>query len=237
MWILKRPVDAVLVAILFISIVAVLLGLEDPFFRNELSRWINFPEWLRPQSWLKLSYDLGVGSLVSLFFYWLVVRIPEREKRKRIKRSFANHYREFKEDCIQVMLTVADGSYEYGFHETLVDHKKFRAYFEQKVSSSQDRWDAFHNNLDHDQLQSLLRYMEIFRDEIQFVLVSIDIRNDKPFEFLKRFSNAIALRKGMTLDYDSTKSFGNFLWEIFAGFSLVKGPLEHDIVTAMISEM
>jgi hypothetical protein len=76
--------------------------------RNALFRRANFPEWLHPQSWLKLLYDLGVGSLVSPFFYWLVVRIPEREKRKRIKRSFAN---------------VADGSYEYGFHETLVDHK------------------------------------------------------------------------------------------------------------------
>ena len=237
MRILKRPVDAVLVAILFVSIVAVLLGLEDPFFRNALFRRVNFPEWLYPQSWLKLLYDLGVGSFVSLFFYWLVVRIPEREKRKRIKRSFANHYREFKEDCIQLMLSVADGSFEYGFHETLIDHKKFRAYFEQKVSTSQDRWDAFHNNLDGDQLQSLLRYMEIFRDEIQFVLGSIDIPNDKPFVFLKRFSNAIALRKGTTLDYDSRKSFGNFLWEIFAGFSPVKGPLERDIVTVMISEM
>src|SRR3981189_1105778 len=105
MWILKRPVDAGLVAILFMSIVAVLLGLglEDPFSRNALFRRVNFPEWLHPQSWLKLSYDLGVGSLVSLFFYWLVVRIPEREKRKRIKRSFAKHYQEFKEDCIQVM--------------------------------------------------------------------------------------------------------------------------------------
>jgi hypothetical protein len=52
--------------------------------------------------------------------------------------------------------------------------------------------------------------MEVFRDEIQFVLSSIDVSGDKPFEFLKRFSNAIALRKGTTLNYDSTNSFGNF---------------------------
>lgn len=111
MRILKRPVDAVLAAIFLLSIVAVLLGSEDPFFRNALFRRASFPERPHLQSWLKLLYDLGVGSLVSLFFYWLVVRIPEREKRNRIKRSFANHYREFKEDCIQVMLTVADGSW------------------------------------------------------------------------------------------------------------------------------
>ena len=135
------------------------------------------------------------------------------------------------------MLTVVDGTYAYGFQETLVDHKEFRIYFKQKISSSQDRWDAFHNNIDENQYQLIIKYMEIFRDEIQFVLANIDIRDDKLFEFLKRFSNAIALKKGITLDYNSIEGLGNFLWELFAGFSLVSGPLDDDIVQVMIDEM
>ncbi|MFZ1964723.1 MAG: hypothetical protein WAU78_14875 [Roseiarcus sp.] len=226
--------DVVLVAIFLLSVALVLLAQEDPFVRNALFGRAHYPEWLHAHALRKLFYDIGIGSLISLIFYALVVRLPERQKRNRLKKSFANYYREFREDCIQVMLMVADGTFEWGFHKTLVDQDKFRAYFREKLSPSEDRWDAFLNKIDDNQLQSLLTYMEILRDEISFVLASIDIADSEPFEFLKRLSNAITLRKNTTLGYDSTESFGNFLWDVFAGYSVATGPRERDIIAEMI---
>ena len=76
--------------------------------------------------------------------------------------------------------------------------------------------------------------MEIFREEIQFFLNNVDIPSEKPFEFLTRLSTAIYSMQDKTLDYDDTKSFGGFLWQIFAGFDLISGYRERDIIQEMI---
>jgi hypothetical protein len=37
-----------------------------------------------------------------------------------------------------------------------------------------------------------------------------------------------------TLGYDDTKSLGNFLWSLFAGFDFITGYRERDIIQDMI---
>ena len=76
--------------------------------------------------------------------------------------------------------------------------------------------------------------MEIFRGQIQFILNNVDIPSEKPFEFLKRLSVAVYSMQDKTLDYDDTKSFGRFLWEVFAGFDFITGYRERDIIQEMI---
>ncbi len=216
------------------SAALVVLGQDDPFVRRELFSQPDLPAWLHAHAWRKVLYDLGVGSFLSILFYGLMVRLPEHRKRQRIKKSFAKRYRFFKEDCIAEILSVADGSFEWGFHASLIDQEQFRAYFQQKVSPSQDRWDAFLNNLQASSLEILITQLEILRDEILFVLTSIDIDDDESFDFFKRLPSVIALRKKTTLGYDDTKSFGNFLWEMFAGFSFVSGYRKGDLIAYMI---
>jgi hypothetical protein len=234
MRVLKSPLDVALIVIAVLSLAAILLAREDSFLRDALCLRVRCVAWSHAHAWLETFYGLGVGSFISLIFYGLVVRLPEHQKRQRINKSFARYYQEFKEDCIVTMLTVADGTFEWGLHETLVDQEKFREYFHDKVSSSQDRWDAFHNKLDDYNLQELITNMEILRGEIAFVLMSIDTPDEKPFEFLKRLSSIIVQMKNTKLDYDSTKRLGNFLWDVFAGFSLVSGYRQHDIIAEMI---
>jgi hypothetical protein len=76
--------------------------------------------------------------------------------------------------------------------------------------------------------------MEIFRDEMLFVLNNTDVPDEEPFEFFKRLSNAIYLMKNATLDYDSTKSLCGFLWTVFAGWNWVSGYRERDVIEEMI---
>ena len=70
--------------------------------------------------------------------------------------------------------------------------------------------------------------MEIFRDELTFVLNNTDIPKDEPFEFMKRLSNAIYSMKDVTLGYDEIKPLARFLWSVFAGYR------KEDIVKKMI---
>ena len=237
MSILRRPLDLSLVALFVVSAASILVAHEDPFARDWLCANVPCFELPHPKFWYKVIYDLAVASVTSLFFYWLVVRLPAYQRRQRIKRSLAARYRQFKEDCISVMLGVADGSYEGDLVETLVDQHKFRAYFKEKVSASETRFDAFLNKLDQGSLRELMTFLEILRDEIVLVLGTTDIPSDEPFEFLKRLSAAIRSLRGTTLDYDETKPLERFIWEVFAGWDWIAGYRKRDIVQEMIDSM
>ena len=79
--------------------------------------------------------------------------------------------------------------------------------------------------------------MEMFRNELIFVLNNTDIPKDEPFEFLKRLSRLIYSLKDVTPGYDEMKPLERFLWDVFAGFDLITGYRKDDIVKRMISEI
>ena len=72
------------------------------------------PGWLRGtpvEPWLSQFstgnqniHDIAVGVIVSLFIYFLVVWLPERDKRTRVRRNLQLQYDSFKEGCIRVFL-------------------------------------------------------------------------------------------------------------------------------------
>lgn len=231
----KRITDLMLFAIFLLSVAALFLAHEDPFARDALCASIGFcPAMANAKAWNKIFYDLAVGALISLLFYGLIVRFPDYQKRLRMKKNLANQYKNFQEDCIAIMLMVADGTFEWGFHQTLIEQDKFKLYFKEAVAPGQDRWDAFANKIDAYHLKELIKKMEIFRDQISFVLNNVDIPGDEPFEFLNRLSTAIYSRQDTTLGYDETKSFCSFLWSVFAGWDAITGYRKEDIVRKMI---
>ena len=83
-------------------------------------------------------------------------------------------------------------------------------------------------------LDELLTYLEILRGEILFAMSVIDIDDTRVIAFLKRLSNTIVKMRKTTRDYDLMKSFGNFMWEIFAGWNFVTGYQARDFFQDMI---
>jgi hypothetical protein len=227
--------DIILITIFVLSVAALFLAHEDPFARDALCAYTGFcPVMPNAKAWNKIFYDLAVGALVTLLFYFLVVRLPDYQRRQRLKRGLERHYRDFRKDCIGIMLSVADRGYSGGVPETLIEQDKFRDYFKEKVAPDRERWDEFLNKLDDYSLRELLTRMEIFRDELTFVLNNTDIPKDEPFEFMKRLSNAIYSMKDVTLGYDETKPLARFLWSVFAGWDQITGYRKEDIVKKMI---
>ena len=221
-----------------LCVAALFLAHEDPFARKIVYAYTGFrPVVPNAKAWYKIFYDGAVGALVTLFFYLLVVRWPDCQKRRRLKKGLARQYRIFKEECIGIMLMVADGSYSGDVPERLMEREEFRAYFTEKVTLDRDRWDEFLNNLDERYLRELIMNMEIFRDEIAFILNNTDIPKDEPFEFLKRLSTAIYSMKGVTLDYDELKPFARFFWSIFTGWDPISGAPNEDIIKKTIDDI
>jgi hypothetical protein len=104
-----RGLDVLLALVAIVSATAVLLSHEDPFVRIAACNYTGLcSTFAHAKAWYKVIYDLGIGALVSLAFYFLVVRLPEYQRRQRLKRSLELHYRAFRLNCIEIMLSVAD---------------------------------------------------------------------------------------------------------------------------------
>ena len=213
----------------------VLLAHEEPFARKIVYAYTGWrPVMANAKAYYKIIYDLSVGAMITLIFFFLVVWIPDYQRRQRLKKSLEIHYKDFRKDCIQIMLLVADGSYSVDVPETLMEQDKFRDYFHEKVATDRERWHELWNNFNAAHLRELAMYMGIFRDQISFVLNNTDIPKNEPFEFLKRLSIAISSMKGVTLDYDELKPYARFLWSLFTGWDFSTGYPKEDVVKKMI---
>jgi hypothetical protein len=155
-----------LVVIIILSLLGVLLDSEDPIAREVVCAHTGVCPVPHAKALEKIAYELSIGALISLIFYGLLVWWPEYDRRRRLRRSLERHYRDFRSDCIEIMLMVADGSLEGDLAETLMDQKKFRSYFEESVAHDRNRWHDFQNNIDEYYLRQLLINMEILRVEI-----------------------------------------------------------------------
>lgn len=222
MKLLRRWPTILLFLIFVVSLAAVLLAHEDPFLRSPFCATMQVcPSMGNAAAWNKIAYDLGIGGLTSLLFYLLLVWLPNSRRRRRVKRGFVLRYRNFKYDVISLIIGLVEGSYGSDEVEALFDQERFREYFKEPVSSSQSRWNRFANRLTErpDMLVELLTIFEAFRDEIRFVVETLDIEDPETFEFFKRLSAALHSRKTTTVEYDDIKSLLRFLWELFSGWS------------------
>ena len=110
------------------------------------------PGWLRGtrlEPWLsqfrtgnQVIHDIAVGIIVSLFIYWLVVSLPECQKRKRVRRNLQLQYESFKEGCVTVFLNALGQPCDSALIERLKDKGQFKHFFREPFSLEQTRWDA-----------------------------------------------------------------------------------------------
>ena len=183
-------------------------------------------------------YSLSLGVAVSAIFYVAVVWVPAHERRTRIHRNLQRHYTAFRSACIMTFL-MASRSQEYRPQEMLLDQEEFRRYFHIEVSPGQTRWHAVMNALNGNQylLRDIQHELETLREEILFALSNIDVHDEEVFAFLKRLSHAIHRLKDIQPEYDDIKQIGGFLWEMFAGWSVIEGYRKSDIVQSMINRI
>src|SRR5690606_23743415 len=78
-----------------------------------------------------IVFSLSIGYLVTVFFWVLVVYMPERQRRRVLRDNLNQRYQEFKEEVIQTLLWASVGGHDSRTPRELTDHKKFKAFFDQ----------------------------------------------------------------------------------------------------------
>ena len=177
-----------------------------------------------------IIFNLSIGFLVSVIFYLLVVWFPNRQRRNLIKRNFEEQYKMFKRDTIKIFLSILELGNDFDLPSKLSDVKEFRDYFK-------NRWGGVLNGLDEYHLKDLLVTLEIFRNEVSYVLNNVNISDPEVFALLKRLSQAVYSLKNSSFKDDEIKEFEHFVWQLFGGFSLAEGCKDHDIIKIMINKI
>lgn len=185
-----------------------------------------------------IVFNLSIGYLVSLLFWFLVVHLPDRQRRKVFRNSLTRSYQSFKEDIVQTLVWASGESHDTAFVAELAsDPVKFRRFFDENGNA---RWYAALNGLQRsdERLSEIALALELLSAEASYVLSSLPIQDERVHTFLKLLTENIRrLRRYEDDRYDQVKYLGNFIWSILARWSIVEGQLQEDAMQSVIDRL
>ncbi|WP_105382430.1 hypothetical protein [Neorhizobium alkalisoli] len=234
---MHKFVGLALPLVFLMGVTAVALANPDPFARDLLCSGLSI--CFRTQNaafWNNVIYEIGLGSAVSVAFYWLLVKVPEFEKRRRLREYLLSSYKSFRRDVtFQFLFASGYGSVDPDFVEELLPQKAFRKHFKQPSTKVYgDRWHDVANGLQSQHRRDLFVVMSILRDDVVYVLNNTDVADQRSFEFLHRLTKAIASHDPRYDDYDDDKALLRLFWSLMAGWNLVTGYEEEDQIQRII---
>lgn len=184
-----------------------------------------------------IAFNLSVGYLVSVFFWLLVVFLPERSRRRLLRENLNRAYQHFKESVLQILLWSSIGTHDSRLPKELCDHRKFIEYFGADQSKP---WYAVLNGLQGSELrrQELVLELEVFSDEVAYVLNNVNIHDERVHRLFKVLKeNIYRLNHSQADTYDHVKDLGRFLWGVFARWNFVDGQRETDVIQETIERL
>ena len=198
--------------------------------------------WLEPVltkfSWPNsIAFGLSMGFLVSTFFWYFVVYLPERARRRILRENLRRSYKWFREGVIKILLWSSDEGANSEEIERLSDYREFREYFREDQSR---RWYAVLNGLQNNELRlaEMLQELEMFATEIDYALNSVMIEDQRIHDVLKLLKINIYRLNNWDADrYDLIKSLGGFLWGVFAQWDFALGEVDNDIIQDTIERL
>lgn len=182
----------------------------------------------------QITFDIAVGVIVSLFIYVLVVRLPAWQKKNRLKAHLLRRYDDLKEQCLMHFLWACNEPAESTLIDRLKSQEEFKTFFKERVSQDKDRWHAVVNGLTDDYVQSLVRELDLFRGELEYALSTVEVADEKVFSLLRNLTQLLQRSRHWSDREDQLKPLSQFMWSMFAGWSLVSGYTGRDHVNEMI---
>lgn len=230
----RNALDLLLWGLFVASAVLMLKSSSDP--RPDFIKGTAIEALLKPfPTGNQITFDITVGVIVSLFVYLLVVRLPEWQKKGRLKAHLLRRYDDLKGQCLMHFLWACHQPAESTLIDQLKGQKEFRDFFKELIAPDQDRWHAVLNGLTDEYVRSIVRELDSFRGEIDFVLTSVDVSDEKAFRLLRNLTEVLHRSQHWSDREDQLKPLSQFMWSVFAGWSIISGYTDRDAIQDMIS--
>ncbi len=185
----------------------------------------------------QIIFNLSVGVLSAIGMFYLLIRLPEHERKNRVKRHLQFSYESFKRSVVQIFVGAIQGSYDSKTVDQLMDQKTFRDFFKEPYVPGQDKWHGVANKMNDFLLHQIVLETEVLFNEFQYALSVIDIRDPEVYSFMKHMSVALYRAKNWSADYDGIKEVLKFFWCIFTGWDWVDGYTEREYIPEYIPDM
>jgi hypothetical protein len=237
---MQKLFDWFLLVVFGASLLCIVLANPEPLARDALCAQIGVCSYsLHAAFWNNLIYEVSLGAGVSIAFYWLLVKVPEAAKRKRLRRYLLASYKSFRTDSTyQFLFASGLNSVSPDLVEELASHKEFRGYFKQPSTKVRgDRWHDVANGLEPHQRRELFLAMSMLRDDVLYILNNTDIADQESFDFLHRLTKALASHDPRSEDYDEDKMLLGFFWSLMAGWNPIKGYESEDPISRIIQRI
>lgn len=184
------------------------------------------------------------GGMISFLFYFLVVIVPENRKRTIIKSNLSKIYRDIKRDILWqiVSASIKGGRSDLTTNVDEVDKlmglDAFKAAFARGREADEGFY-AFENQMsgDTNEFREIILSFQVLSRQIEYVLHNYPIKDQKIFDFFKRLEAFLLRMHHLKPGYDESKTLCRFIYEIFAGFSIIDGYRGYDIIEKMIQDI
>jgi hypothetical protein len=225
----------------------ILLWLAINFFAICVAVFVELSDIQKP-SWWSVVYSIAIniltGGLVSFFFYWLVVYLPEQRKRRIIKSSLLKFYRDIKSD---ILYQVVFASIKGGRRDIQSDAETiaalmtvdgFRRAFDGGRESDEGFY-AFENQMSDDTMEfrEIILNFELLARQIEFTLHNYTMDDQEIFNFFKRLELLLIKLRQSSHGYEESKPLCRFVYEVFSGWSPIDGYRGYDLVEKMIADI
>ena len=201
----------------------------------------------RPTWWadaFAVTSSVFAGGLVSFFFYWLVVHVPDRRKRLIIKGNLRQVYQNIKKDILyQVIFASQKGGRrdlqaDAETIDKLMTVEGFKEAF-QGGRKADEGYYAFKNQMSDDtpEFREILLNLEMLAKQIDFVLHNYAMDDEQLFGFFKRFELMLLSLRRSSPGYDESKPLCRFIYEMFSGWNFIEGDRGYDIIEKMIADI
>ena len=208
---------------------------------------IEFSSLSKPVWWnesFSLLSNLLTGGLVSFFFYWLVVYLPEQRKRNIIKNSLAKTYNNIKEGILHqvIFASIKGGRQDLQLDQNTITNlmtiKGFKDAFSDGREANEGFY-AFENQMSDDtpEFREIVLKLEMLEKQIEFVLDNYTIEDEKLFDFFKRLQLLLLSLRQTGPGYDESKLLCVFIFEMFSGFNRIEGYRGYDVIDKMITDI
>lgn len=231
-FVLRNVVFWFVVTVLLLAI-AVTVRLVTLKTANQISEQLNL-----------LFIDVLAGALVSFAFYFLVVFLPEHQKKIAIKRNLKQNYLYIKKSILTAVITGSifggreDLTHDLSLHDRLMNVVEFRNKFKDGGGSDQGYY-AFSNYMSDDllQFQEILLRLSHLKSQVTLALHNYAFSNDDVLERFHFLEMRLTRLERSTPGYDSSEPLLGFLFEIFSGWDMIHGFRDFDYILKMIEEM
>jgi hypothetical protein len=199
---------------------------------TEFEKYLNHFGWKN-----SIIFDLAIGYLVSLMFWFLVVHLPEKQKKQILKQNLSLRYKWFKVAALQIFSSAGDLNISSEDLNRLNDYEQFNEFYR---AADGAEWNKVLIGLEvkSDCLNELMVEMDLFSNEIDYALAHLIVTDKKDLYVFRQFKVfAFRFKHSDFYSIDQPKRLARFLRSVFGYWDSVSGQRNYDSIQDAIDRL